>query len=54
MVEYLGFILLGKDQDTFIKRVLICIGQYQSICRISAIGCFAYISIVSFKIYNEH
>ena len=21
---------------------------------ISAIGCFAYISIVSFKIYNEH
>lgn len=29
MVEYLGFILLGKDQDTFIKRVLICIGQYK-------------------------
>lgn len=29
MVEYLGFILLGKDQDTFIKRFLICIGQYK-------------------------
>lgn len=53
MVEYLGFILLGKDQDTFIKRFDLY-WPIQSICRISAIGCFAYISIVSFKIYNEH
>ncbi len=38
MVEYLGFILFGEDQDTFVKRFLICIGQYKGGCNLNCVS----------------